>query len=198
MIELNIQPIPPVNIDDDPIDWELVDIDNISGRLNVMWLTPEGIGISTRIYSHMAILNMVCEKSKKQDFWDIEEIKKHYVNVPNKNKARYDVDDPVQLGRYKESFPNNNLVLAEYMENFMRRTKWIRVSGPYRNVEFGGSTFGHALKLLEKREFVYEYFGSLTKPQRLFINKVISVYNLQENEIYRLNHDVREDWDISR
>ena len=28
-------------------DWDLVDIDNISGRLNVMWLTPEGIGIST-------------------------------------------------------------------------------------------------------------------------------------------------------
>ena len=29
-------------------DWDLVDVDNISGRLNVMWLTPEGIGISTK------------------------------------------------------------------------------------------------------------------------------------------------------
>jgi len=191
MIELNIQPIPPVNIDDDPIDWELVDIDNISGRLNVMWLTPEGIGIKTLIYSHIAILNMVCEKSKKQDFWDIEEIKKHYVNIPNENKARYDVDDPVQLGKNKESFPNNNLELADYMESFMRRTRWVRVSGPYRHYEFGGkSTYGHAAKLLESREFVYEYFGSLTKPQRLFINKVISVYDLQKDEIHPLNHEI--------
>ena len=103
MIELNIEPIPPVNIDDVPEDWELVDIDNISGRLNVMWLTPEGIGIKTLIYSHMAILNMVCEKSKKQDFWDIEEIKKHYVNISNTGRSsRYDVDDPVQLGKYKD------------------------------------------------------------------------------------------------
>ena len=22
-------------------DWDLVDVDNISGRLNVMWLTPD-------------------------------------------------------------------------------------------------------------------------------------------------------------
>ena len=34
-------------------DWNLVDVDNISGRLNVMWLTPDGVGISTReIFSY--------------------------------------------------------------------------------------------------------------------------------------------------
>ena len=73
-------------------DWDLVDVDNISGRLNVMWLTPEGIGISTREYSHMTILNMICEKSNNHDFWDIEEIKKH------------NVDDVIQLGKNKKDF----------------------------------------------------------------------------------------------
>ena len=62
-------------------DWNLVDVDNISGRLNVMWLTPEGVGISTREYSHMTILNMICEKSNNHDFWDIEKIK----NASKKN-----------------------------------------------------------------------------------------------------------------
>ena len=61
-------------------DWNLVDVDNISGRLNVMWLTPEGVGISTRKYSHMTILNMICEKSNNHDFWDIEEMKKHNID----------------------------------------------------------------------------------------------------------------------
>ena len=68
-------------------NWNLVDINNIEGRLNVMWLTPEGIGISTRDYSHMTILNMICEKTNNQDFWDIEEIKKH------------NIDDVIQLGK---------------------------------------------------------------------------------------------------
>ncbi len=115
-------------------DWNLIDVDNISGRLNVMWLTPEGIGISTRTYSHMTILNMICEKSNNHDFWDIEEIKKH------------NVDDVIQLGRNKKDFKNNNLELAELMENFMIKTNFVRISGPYREVEFGGSTFGHASK----------------------------------------------------
>ena len=75
-------------------DWNLIDVDNISGRLNVMWLTPEGVGISTRDYSHMTILNMICEKSNVHDFWDIEEIKKH------------NVDDVIQLGRNKKDFIN--------------------------------------------------------------------------------------------
>ena len=50
-------------------DWNLVGVDNISGRLNVMWLTPEGVGISTREYSHMTILNMICDKSDNHYFW---------------------------------------------------------------------------------------------------------------------------------
>ena len=68
-------------------DWNLVDIDNISGRLNVMWLSSDGVGILTREYSHMTILNMILEKSNNHDFWDIEEIKKH------------NIDDIIQLGK---------------------------------------------------------------------------------------------------
>lgn len=158
-------------------DWNLVDVDNISGRLNVMWLTPEGIGISTRKYSHMTILNMICEKSNNHDFWNIEEIKKH------------NVDDVIQLNDKYGTFKNNNLKLVEYMSNFMKKTKFIRISGPYRDVEFGGSDFGHASKLLEKRHFVYEYYKGLTKKQKQFIDKVIQTYNLSEDEIQEIYYD---------
>ena len=158
-------------------DWNLVDIDNISGRLNVMWLSPEGIGISTRVYSHMTILNMILEKSDILDFWDIEEIKKH------------NIDDVIQLGKNKKDFKNNNLELAELMENFMVKTNFVRISGPYREVEFGGSNFGHASKLLENRHFVYEYCKSMTKKQKDFVDKVIDVYNLADDEIQEVKHD---------
>jgi len=158
-------------------DWDLVDINNISGRLNVMWLTSEGVGISTRDYSHMTILNMICEKSDVHDFWNIEEIKKH------------NVDDVIQLNDKYGKFKNNNLKLVEYMSNFMKETKFIRVSGPYRNVEFGGSDFGHASKLLENRHFVYEYFKGLTKKQKQFIDKVIQTYNLSKEEIQEISYD---------
>ena len=158
-------------------DWNLVDVDNISGRLNVMWLTPEGIGISTREYSHMTILNMICEKSNINDFWNIEEIKKH------------NVDDVIQLNDKYGTFKNNNLKLVEYMSNFMNETKFVRVSGPYRNVEFGGSTFGHASKLLENREFVYEYYQDMTEKQKEFVNNVIDKYNLSKEEIQEIHYD---------
>ena len=158
-------------------DWNLVDIDNISGRLNVMWLSPEGIGISTRVYSHMTILNMILEKSDILDFWDIEEIKKH------------NIDDVIQLGKNKKDFKNNNLELAELMENFMVKTNFVRISGPYREVEIGGSNFGHASKLLENRHFVYEYCKSMTKKQKDFVDKVIDVYNLADDEIQEVKHD---------
>ena len=36
-----------------------------------------------------------------------------------------------------------------YMK-FMKKTKFVRVSGPYRDVEFGGSTFGHSIKTFRK------------------------------------------------
>ena len=121
-------------------NWDLVDKDNISGRLNVMWLTPEGIGISTRDYSHMTILNMICEKSNNHDFWNIEKIKNH------------NVDDVIQLQEHTKYFKQNNVELAKLMINFMRKTNFVRVSGPYRNVEFGGSEYGHASKLLETRK----------------------------------------------
>ena len=158
-------------------DWDLVDIDNISGRLNVMWLTPEGIGISTRDYSHMTILNMICEESNVYDFWDIEEIKKH------------NVDDVIQLGEKGKDFPNNNTELANLMMNFMKETKFVRVSGPYRNVEFGGSNFGHASKLLENRHFVYEYYQDMAEQQKEFVNNVIDKYNLSESEIQEIYYD---------
>ena len=157
-------------------DWNLVDIDNISGRLNVMWLTSDGVGISTREYSHLTILNMICEKSNNHDFWNIEEIKKH------------NIDDVIQLGKNKKDFKNNNLELAKLMENFMIETKFVRISGPFREVEFGGSEFGHASKLLEKRHFVYEYCKDMTKKQKEFIDKVINVYNLSGDEIQEVQH----------
>ena len=158
-------------------DWNLVDVDNISGRLNVMWLTPEGIGISTRDYSHMTILNMICEKSNNQDFWDIEEMKKH------------NIDDVIQLDGHTKYFKNNNIKLAKLMSDFMKKTKFVRVSGPYRNVEFGGSTFGHASKLLENREFVYEYYQDMTEKQKEFVNNVIDKYNLSKEEIQEIHYD---------
>ena len=158
-------------------DWNLVDVDNISGRLNVMWLTPEGIGISTREYSHMTILNMICEKSDNHDFWNIEEMKKH------------NIDDVIQLNDKYGTFKNNNLKLVKYMSNFMKETKFVRVSGPYRNVEFGGSTFGHASKLLENREFVYEYYQDMTEKQKEFVNNVIDKYNLSKEEIQEIHYD---------
>jgi hypothetical protein len=158
-------------------NWDLVDKDNISGRLNVMWLTPEGIGISTRDYSHMTILNMICEKSNNHDFWDIEKIKNH------------NVDDVIQLQEHTKYFKQNNVELAKLMINFMRKTNFVRVSGPYRNVEFGGSEYGHASKLLEARKFVYEYFGNLTKKQREFTKEVINKYNLSDDEIQVNKYD---------
>lgn len=158
-------------------NWNLVDVDNISGRLNIMWLTPEGIGISTREYSHMTILNMICEKSDNHDFWNIEEMKKHNIN------------DVIQLSKKYGTFKNNNLKLVEYMSNFMKETKFVRVSGPYRNVEFGGSTFGHASKLLENREFVYEYYQDMTEKQKEFVNNVIDKYNLSKEEIQEIHYD---------
>jgi len=79
--------------------------------------------------------------------------------------------------------------LAKLMINFMRKTNFVRVSGPYRNVEFGGSEYGHASKLLEARKFVYEYFGNLTKKQREFTKEVINKYNLSDDEIQVNKYD---------
>ena len=162
-------------------DWNLVDVDNISGRLNVMWLTPEGVGISTRDYSHMTILNMICEKSNVHNFWNVEEIKKHNIN------------DVIQLGERGKDFPENikgsNFKLAKLMKNFMIETKFVRISGPYRDKEFGGSKYGHASKLLEHRDFVYEYFGEMTPQQEKFISKVIDKYSLEETEIQVIKYD---------
>ena len=125
----------------------------------------------------MTILNMICEKSDNHDFWNIEEMKKH------------NIDDVIQLNDKYGTFKNNNLKLVKYMSNFMKETKFVRVSGPYRNVEFGGSTFGHASKLLENREFVYEYYQDMTEKQKEFVNNVIDKYNLLKEEIQEIHYD---------
>ena len=149
-------------------NWDLVDKDNITGRLNVMWLTPEGVGISTREYSHMSILNMICEKSNVNDFWDVQEIKSHNIH------------DAVQL-EYPD-FKDNNLHLAELMKSFMKATKFVRVSGPYRHFKISNDGYGHVAKLLETREFVVESYQPLTEEQIEFIRKVIDTYNIDRRE----------------
>ena len=72
---------------------------------------------------------------------NIEEIKNH------------NVDDVIQLGERGKDFPENikssNFKLAKLMENFMIKTNFVRIPGPYRDKEFGGSEYGHASKLLE-------------------------------------------------
>jgi len=146
-------------------NWDLIDINNIKGRLNIMWLTPDGMGISTRNFSHMTILNMICSKSNNHDFWDISEVKKH------------NVDDPVQLEL--PDFKDNNLYLANLMKSFMKKTGYVRVSGPYREYEMG-DTYGHASKLLEKRKFVVESYNTLTEQQVKFVQKVIEHYGLEQ------------------
>ena len=77
-------------------NWELIDVDNgIGGRLNVMWLSPDGVGISTRDYSHMTILNMILEKSDVTDFWDIDYVKEHKLQDPD-DKRRIFPDDNIK------------------------------------------------------------------------------------------------------
>ena len=39
------------------------------------------------------------------------------------------------------------------MGEFMKKTKFVEVSGPYRDKEFGGDGFGHVKNLLENRSF---------------------------------------------
>ena len=71
----------------------------------------------------------------------------------------------------------------------MEETKFVRISGPYRDKEFGGSEYGHASKLLEHRDFVYEYFGEMTTEQSQFVDKIIDKYNLEETEIQVIKYD---------
>jgi len=126
-------------------------------------------------------ITLICEKTNNQDFWDIEEIKKH------------NIDDVIQLGKRGKDFPENikgsNFKLAKLMKNFMIETKFVRISGPYRDKEFGGSEYGHASKLLEHRDFVYEYFGEMTTEQSQFVDKIIDKYNLEETEIQVIKYD---------
>ena len=60
----------------------------------------------------------------------------------------------------------------------MREFKLVRLSGPYRNKEFGGSSYGHASKLLETASFTIESFHTLTKKQVDFLKHIIDYYKL--------------------
>ena len=51
------------------------------------------------------------------------------------------------------------------------------------------TTFGHASKLLENREFVYEYYQDMTEKQKEFVNNVIDKYNLSKEEIQEIHYD---------
>jgi hypothetical protein len=155
--------------------WKVIGVDEISGRLNVMWLTPGGKGISTHALSHMTILNMILDnysKSDEEPFWNIGEISKH------------NVDDPIILNKRQDYESNNNNELADLMIKFMKHTGFVRISGPYRNQSFGGSSggYGHAHRLLERPDFNVESFTLLTEPQVKFLNKILDVYSIGKNE----------------
>ncbi len=154
--------------------WEIIELDDIKGRLNVMWLTPEGKGISTRTLSHMTILNMILDNYHTPDeepFWHIGEISKH------------NVDDPIVLNPNQDYEPKANKTLAKYMARFMKQTGFVRMSGPYRSQHFGGEgSYGHASKLLETPQLDIETFALLTEPQLKFIKKIHEVYNIPNHE----------------
>ena len=160
--------------------WKVIELDDIKGRLNVMWLTPGGKGIATHTLSHMTILNMIVDNYYKPDempFWHIGDIREQ------------NVDDPVILNPHQDSDPKANKMLAKYMAIFMRVSGFVRMSGPYRDKKMGGLAYGHASKLLEHRDFVYEYFGEMTTEQEQFVDKIIDIYNLEETEIQVLKYD---------
>jgi len=168
--------------------WKTYDVGTlheVSGRISFMWLTEDGRAIRSDRGSHFTILNWALynylkdksEEKKKEVteyFWNVEEIKNH------------NVDDVIQLRKDKKDFKNNNLELAELMEKFMREFKLVRLSGPYRNKEFGGSSYGHASKLLERASFTIESFHTLTKKQVDFLKYIVDYYKL-------LNVDVSGD-----
>lgn len=160
--------------------WKIIEVDDIGGRLNVMWLTPGGKGISSRDLSHMTILNKILDNYTKPDeeqFWDIIEVSKHNVN------------DPVILTKRQDYEPNNNEHLAGLMSRFMKHSGFSRVSGPYREQTFGGSSdgYGHASRVLalatEKPDFNVETFTLFTEPQVKFLKKIINLYNIGRDEI---------------
>jgi len=108
------------------------------------------------------------EKKKEvtEYFWNPYELKYH------------NVDQPIILEKKQDYENGNNLELAELMEKFMREFKLVRLSGPYRNKEFGGGSYGHASKLLESASFTIESFHTLTKKQVDFLSYIIDYYKL--------------------
>jgi len=168
--------------------WKTYDVGTlheVSGRISFMWLTEDGRAIRSDRGSHFTILNWALynylkdksEEKKKEVteyFWNPYEVKYH------------NADEPIVLEK-KQNYENgNNLELAELMEKFMREFKLVRLSGPYRNKEFGGSSYGHASKLLERASFTIESFHTLTKQQVDFLKYIIDYYKL-------LNVDVSGD-----
>jgi len=166
--------------------WKIYDVGTtheISGRLNLMWMTDDGRAISTREASHFTILNWamynyVHNKSEKQKkyifdyFWNPFELKNH------------NVDDPVILERNQNYEKNNNLHLSKLMEKFMKEINLVRLSGPYRDKTFGGSGYGHVNKLLETPHFSIESFNTLTDRQVKLLKYIINHFNLNNVDIH--------------
>ena len=65
----------------------------------------------------------------------------------------------------------------------MREFKLVRLSGPYRNKEFGGGSYGHASKLLERASFTIESFQTLTNQQVDFLKYIIDYYKLSNIDV---------------
>ena len=174
----------------DPTKWwntyDVGTLHEVSGRISVMWLTEDGRAIRSDRGSHFTILNWALynylkdksEEKKKEVteyFWNPYELKYH------------DADQPIVLGKKQDYENDNNLELAELMEKFMREFKLVRLSGPYRNKEFGGGSYGHASKLLERASFTIESFQTLTNQQVDYLKYIIDYYKLSNIDVSGAN-----------
>ena len=169
--------------------WKTYDVGTlheVSGRISFMWLTEDGRAIRSDRGSHFTILNWALynylkdksEEKKKEVteyFWNPYELKYH------------DADQPIVLGKKQDYENDNNLELAELMEKFMREFKLVRLSGPYRNKEFGGGSYGHASKLLERASFTIESVQTLTNQQVDFLKYIIDYYKLSNIDVSGAN-----------
>jgi len=88
-----------------------------------------------KIFPYTTLFRSDKSEEKKKEvteyFWNPYELKYH------------DADQPIVLGKKQDYENDNNLELAELMEKFMREFKLVRLSGPYRNKEFGGGVFAY-------------------------------------------------------
>jgi hypothetical protein len=174
--------------------WKIYDvgtIHEISGRLNLMWLTDDGRAVSTRRSSHFTILNWAIYNYMK----DKTEREKDYIINYFWNPLelqRHNVDDPVILQRTQNYEKSNNLHLSKLMEKFMKNMELVRLSGPYRDRVFGGGgEYGHANKLLDTPHFSIETFNTLTERQEEMLSYIINHYHLWNVDVSGDNNKFR-------